>query len=187
MKRIGARGETATATATGRAEELSDRAYKATQHLDHSNREQARPGALLGGCELAHRDDVDDRGGLRRAAPGHFIESSLVRSGPAPRALGDVEHDAQARPLELVSKSSVFSTWQEAACCRVQQQRKLVNLEPLVLQRRLAAVKSSTLRSSCDFSHIMSSTRTARQLRPNSGRGRGRCPREPISSHRPTE
>ncbi len=177
-------GGSATATATAGREGVSGGAYEATQYLNYANCEHTGAFALSWGGELSHCEYVDDGGGLRGAAPGYLVEPSLVRTGSSTSALGNVEHDTQARPFELISKRAVLATRQESAYSSVQLQCELVTLEPLVLQPRLAAVESVARTSWCDLDHVTTSTGGARKLRPFSGRGRGRgrgrSPREPI-------
>jgi hypothetical protein len=135
-------GGSATATATAGEERLSGGAHEATQHLNDANGEH--PGAFALGCgsQLAHRAHVDDSGGLRGAAPGHLVGTSLVRTRSSAGALGDVEHDAQARSFELISERAVLTTRLKSTYPGVGLERELVNLEPLVLQPWLAAAGS---------------------------------------------
>ena len=114
--------------------ELSGRTTEASQHLNDSNGERADAGTPSRCGELASTNDVDDRGGLGRATPCDLVESALVGAGPAACAFGDVEHDAQARALELISKRAVVPAREQTARLSMQPEGESVDFEALMLQ-----------------------------------------------------
>ena len=83
-----------------------------------------------------YTQDIHDRSGLRGAASCHLVEPALVSTRTPASALGDVEYDAKAGSLELISENPQGSARDKRARLGVQLQRDRVHVEPLVLETR---------------------------------------------------
>jgi hypothetical protein len=77
--------------------------------------------------------------------PRDLVEPALVGTGPAPRAFCDVEHDAQARALQLIPERAVIPAREQAACRSMQPKREMVDLETLMFQLRPARLRPGIL------------------------------------------
>jgi len=124
---------------------LSGWTSKPGQHLNHPNREHADVSAPRRRGESASADDIDDRGGLRRASSCDLVKPSLIGAGSSAGAFCDVEHDAQARALQLIPERAVVPARQQAACLGMQPEGEMIDLETFVLELRPAVVGTEIL------------------------------------------
>src|SRR6185503_7031843 len=99
-----------------------------------ANRDRRQPSA---------QHDVHDGGALRGAATRDDVETSLVRGGEAPRALGDVESDGDAGPVELVAEAGMPPLGKQAGGSRLKLDGEPVAVKLLGVEQRLTGEERS--------------------------------------------
>src|SRR4029450_9545868 len=107
------------------------------EHLDRAQQQTATVTVVARGDESARQQELEYRCALGGAASRDPEEARLLRRTATRAALGDVQHDGDARPIELIAQHAKAARPADLMSEPLDLERERIAVQPLAVEVRL--------------------------------------------------